>query len=77
MPQIDVPEQQILESLDQLSPSARKEAIRRLLPGSQFLDRAIESFGPRLEAIARQRGLNWSTLSDEAREQLIDELLHE
>ena len=77
MPQIDVPEQQILASLDQLSPSGRKEAIRRLLPGSQFLDRAIEGFGPKIEEIARQRGLNWSTLSDEAREQLIDELLHE
>jgi hypothetical protein len=48
-----------------------------LLPGSQFLDQVIERLRPRIEALASERGLDWSSLSDEAREQLVDELLHE
>jgi hypothetical protein len=76
MPQIDVPEQQILQSLDQLSPQGRREAIQRLLPGSRFLDQMIEHLRPRIDAMARERGLVWDRLSDEARERLVDEILH-
>lgn len=77
MPQIEVPEQQILQSLDQLSPQGRREAIQRLLPGSKFLDQMIERLRPRIDALARDRGLDWNRMSDEARERLVDELLHE
>ena len=77
MPQIEVPEQQILQSLDQLSPQGRREAIQRLLPGSKFLDQMIERMRPRIDALARDRGLDWNRMSDEARERLVDELLHE
>jgi hypothetical protein len=77
MPQIDIPEQQILESLDQLSPQGRREAFRRLLPGIQTLHRAMEQLRPRIEALAAERGLDWNALSEEARERLVDELLHE
>jgi hypothetical protein len=77
MPQIEVPEQQILQSLDQLSPEGRRQAIQRLLPGSRFLDQMIERLRPRIESLASERGLDWNSLSDEAREQLVDEILHE
>ena len=77
MPKIDVPEKQILDSLDQLSPQARRDALRRLLPTSTYLERAVERNRPRIEAIARQRGLSWESLSEERRENLVDEILHE
>ena len=77
MPKIEVPEEQILESLEQLSPKARKEALRRLLPTPDFLARAVQRNLPRLEALARQRGLDWSRLTEDERESLIDEILHE
>ena len=77
MPKIDVPEEQIVELLDQLSPKARKEALRRLLPTPPFLERALQRNRPRIEALARQRGLVWDTMSDEQREALLDEVLHE
>jgi hypothetical protein len=77
MPQIEVAEEQILKSLDQLSPTGRREALRRLLPWADYLDRAVERNRPRVEALARQRGLDWNTLSEEQRERFIDEIMHE
>ena len=77
MPNVDIAEHQILDSLDQLSPKARREAIRRLLPSAAWLERAVERHHPRVEVLARQRGRDWSGMNDEEREQFIDELLHE
>ena len=77
MPQIDVSEQQILDALDRLSPGGRREAVRRLVAGASTFDRIISSLQPRIAEVARQRGLNWATLSDEERERLVDDILHE
>jgi hypothetical protein len=77
MPKIDVSEEQIVESLEQLSPQARREALRRLLPHSGYVDRAIERNQSRIEEIARRRGLEWNALTEEQREQLVDDILHE
>jgi hypothetical protein len=77
MPKIDVPEDQILQSLDQLSPRARREALRRLLPSAAYLERAVQRNLPRIEELARRRGADWNSMTEEQREQLIDEILHE
>ena len=77
MPAITVLEDQILQSLDQLSPQARRQAIKRLLPSAAYLERAIERNRPRMEAIARQHGLDWNALTEDQKAQLIDKILHE
>jgi len=77
MPQIDVSEQQILDALDRLSPKGRREAVRRLIASASVLDRAMENLQPRVAELARQRGLDWAKLSDEERERLVDDILHE
>jgi hypothetical protein len=77
MPQIDTTDKQILDSLDRLSPRGRREAVRRLVAGASTLDRTVESLQPRLIALAKQRGLDWTRLSDEERERLVDDILHE
>jgi hypothetical protein len=77
MPQIDTSDKQILDSLDRLSPRGRREAVLRLVAGASMLDRTVESLQPRLIALARQRGLDWTRLSDEERERLVDDILHE
>lgn len=77
MPLLEIAENQILNTLEQLSPAARREAVRRLLPSADYLEQAIERNRPRIEALARDRGLEWNALSEEQREQLVDELLHE
>lgn len=77
MPQIEVSEQQILDALDRLSPRARREAVRRLVAGASKLESIIDSVQPSIVELARQRGLNWAGLSDEERERLVDDILHE
>lgn len=77
MPQIDPSDKQILDSLDRLSPRGRREAVLRLVAGASALDRTVERFQPRLIALAQQRGLDWARLSDEERERLVDDILHE
>lgn len=77
MPTIDVLEEQILQSLDQLSPQGRRQAIMRLLLSAAYLERAIERNRPRMEALAKQRGLDWNALTEDQKEQLVDRILHE
>jgi len=77
MPQIDVTEQQILDALDRLSPKGRREAVRRLVAGASVLDRTIDTLQPRIVEVAKRRGLDWAKLSDEERERLVDDILHE
>lgn len=77
MPQIDTSDKQILDSLDRLSPRGRREAVLRLVAGASALDRTVEHFQPQIIALAKQRGLDWARLSDEERERLVDDILHE
>lgn len=77
MPQIEVSEQQIVDALDRLSPRGRREAVRRLIAGASVLDHTIDALQPRIVEVAKQRGLDWTKLSDEERERLVDEILHE
>jgi hypothetical protein len=51
--------------------------VRRLVAGAETLDRIIDALQPRIVEVARQRGLNWAALSDEQRERLVDDILHE
>jgi hypothetical protein len=77
VPQIEVSEEQILNSLERLSPKGRREAVLRLVAGASALDKAVDAFQPRLIELATQRGLVWARLSDEERERLVDDILHE
>ena len=70
-------EGRVLDALDQLSPKGRREALRRLVPSAVWLDQAVERNRPRIEAIARERGLDWNSLNEEKRQQFIDQILHE
>ena len=77
MPSIDIPEEKIIQALDQLSPKARQKALRKLVPSAQYLEQALERNRPKLLALAKARGLEWELLNDEQRERLVDEILHE
>jgi len=77
VPQIEVSEQQIVDALDRLSPKGRREAVRRLIAGASALDRTIDALQARIVALAKERSLDWTKLSDEERERLVDEILHE
>lgn len=77
MPQIEVNEEQVLRALDQLSPTARRAALAKLIRGFDSLDRLVERNRGRIEALCRERGLDFARLTEEERERLIDDLLHQ
>jgi hypothetical protein len=77
VPHIEVSEQQILDSLDQLSPKGRREAVLRLVAGAALLERTADNLQPRLIVQATQCGLEWARLSDEERARFVDDILHE
>jgi len=77
MPQIEVNEDQVLRALDQLSPTAKRAALARLIRGFDALDRLVARNRDRIEAICRKRGLEFARLTEEERERLIDDLLHQ
>ncbi|MDE3017390.1 MAG: hypothetical protein KGO52_02840 [Nitrospirota bacterium] len=74
---IEVKDREILRSLDQLSPAGRRAALLKLVDGMERLDRLIERNRPRLEAVCRARGLDVLKLSEDERDALVDEILHE
>ena len=77
MPTIDVNDEQILRCLDQLSPAGRRAAIQKLISGLERLDLLVERNWPKLESVCQARGLEFSKFTEEEREALIDEILHE
>ena len=77
MPLIDLNEEQVLRALDQLSPTARRLALAKLIPGYDALDRLVERNRCRIEAMCRERGLDFARMTEEERERLIDDLLHQ
>jgi hypothetical protein len=76
MPQIEVNEEEVLRALDQLSPAARRTALAKLVRGYDALDRLVERNRDRIEAVCRERGLDFARLTEEERERLVDDLLH-
>ena len=76
MPKIEVNEEQILIALEQLSPAARRVALAKLIGGLERLDRLVDRNREKIETICRDRGLDFSRLTEEEREALVDEILH-
>jgi hypothetical protein len=74
---LHVPEAQVLEWVLQLSPSAKRQVIRALLPELDRLEALVDYGGQRIRTLCTQRGVNWEALSDTEREALIDAWLHE
>ena len=77
MPTIEINDEQILRCLDQLSPTGRRAALRKLIGGLERLDRLVEMNREKIEALSRAKGREFSSLTEEEREAFIDEILHE
>ncbi len=77
MATIEVNDREILRSLDRLSPAGRRAALLKLVDGMEQLDRLIERNRSKFEAVCRSRGVDVLGLSEDERESLVDEVLHE
>jgi len=74
---LEVPESQVVEWVQQLSPVAKQSVLRALIPRLDELEALVDYGGQRARALCAERGLDWDSLTEDGRQQLVDELLHE
>ena len=74
---LEVSESQVIEWVQQLSPVAKRSVLRALIPRLDELEALVDYGGQRARALCAERGLDWDNLTEDGRQQLIDELLHE
>ena len=74
---LTVPESQVIEWVRQLSPKAKLDVLRTLVPELDELEALVDHGSQRMRDLAAKRGIDWDSLTENERQQLIDELLHE
>jgi hypothetical protein len=63
--------------IQQLSPQGKRAALFTLIPEMDKFAALVDYGEKRVLAISKQKGIDWSHLSEEEREQYIDVWLHE
>jgi hypothetical protein len=74
---LTVPESQIIEWVRHLSPQTKQAVLRALIPELDELEALMAYGSQRMRQLCAERGLDWDSLSEDERQQLVDELLHE
>jgi hypothetical protein len=74
---LTVPESQVIEWVRQLSPEAKLDVLRILVPKLDELEALVDYGSRRMRDLAAARGIDWDGLTESEREHLIDKLLHE
>lgn len=77
MVKVEIPEQQIVEMVNQLSSAAKQEILKRLIVGYDQWEAMTDAAEVRMRRLCAERGIAWDSLSEEERLTLIDTLLHE
>ncbi|MDO8753443.1 MAG: hypothetical protein Q7J80_06080 [Anaerolineales bacterium] len=74
---LEIPETQLVEWVQRLSPSVKQSVLRALIPDMDALEQLLQYGDERIRDIAARRGMDWNSLNEQQREKLIDEILHE
>jgi hypothetical protein len=74
---LEIPESQVIDWAQQVSPEAKRAILRALIPRLDELKELVDYGNRRIRAVSAERGLDWDNLDESEREQLIDDLLHE
>jgi hypothetical protein len=74
---LEIPETQLVELLRKLSPAAKQSALKALIPEMDELEGLGRYGDKRIRAICARRGIDWNSLNEQERQQLIDNILHE
>ena len=77
MVKVEVPEQQIVSMVEQLSASAKHEILKRLIADYDQWNALVDAGEEGMRALCAERGLDWDSLDEGQRLQLIDTILHE
>lgn len=74
---LSLPEAQVVELTRQLSPQGKRAVLRALIPELDQFEILLDYGSEQIHTLCKQRGIDWGSLSEEEREQFIDDLLHE
>jgi hypothetical protein len=74
---LEIPESQIVAWVKQLSPTAKRAILQSLIPDLDQFESLVDYGSQRIRELCAERGVDWDILSEEARQQLIDTLLHQ
>ncbi|MCP4535872.1 MAG: hypothetical protein GY832_01895 [Chloroflexi bacterium] len=74
---LKIPESQIVEWVQQVSPAAKRAVLKKLIPQLDEFENLVDYGNQRVRALCAERGLDWDSLTEEEREQFMDKLLHE
>lgn len=77
MPIIQVTDEQVADLVRQLSPNGRLNALLALAGDAATRQQRLNDVEARLRQLCVARGQDWDKLSEEQRELLIDDLVHE
>ena len=73
---LTVAESQLIEWVRQLSPRAKQNVLRALVPDLDELDGLVDYGSQRMRQRCAERGIDWDNLTEEERQRLVDEWLH-
>lgn len=74
---VELSEAQVVEWVQQMSPQAKAEVLRALIPRLDAFEALVDYGRRRIRALSAERGLDWDDITEEERERLIDDLLHQ
>jgi hypothetical protein len=74
---LEVPEAQIVRWVRQLSPAAKHNVLKILVPRLDEVESLVDYGEQQIRELSARRGLNWDRLPESERERLVDTLLHE
>ena len=78
MPILELSDAQVVELVKQLPPERRRAALLTLAAGAaQGREERMQYAEEQLRRASAKRGLEWDTMSEDQREDFIDDLLHE
>ena len=77
MPILELSEAQVVELVKQLPPERQRAALLALAVGAtQRREERMQYAERQLRRVSAERGLEWDTMSEDQREDFIDDLLH-
>ena len=66
-----VPESQLIEWVRQLSPSAKQNVLRALVPELDELNSLVDYGSQRMRQLCTERGIDWDALAEDERQRLV------
>ena len=70
-------EAQVIEWVQKLSPPAKQTVLKSLIPEMDVLEALVDYGSQRMRELCARRGLEWARMTEDERQRLVDELLHE